>query len=215
LGLRCGAIAALLLAVAIVGSASAADYIFESLTVKGSGYRSDEIRGQTAPGNEGQKIAETSSGTGSSNDRFQLEIDRTWNSINYSREAEFEYFPTVFDNKTYDQKWKDILCAKNYDAGAQVSEAYTQAEHLQRTTDISEMGNASGNYLIAHVNSNVIGNAHVGWSSNQNATDSFGRFIHIGKSTEDLTGVFTIEKYIELLQNSSDPSDGIDWMPCA
>jgi len=213
--LRCGAIAALLLAVAILGSASAADYIFESLTVKGSGYRSDEIRGQTAPGFEGQKIAEKTSGTGSSYDRFQLEIDRIWNSINYSREAELEYFPIFYNNKTYDQKWKDALCAKNYDAGAQVTESYSQAEHLQKTTEISSIGNTSNNYLAAHLNSNVIGKAHIGWSSNLNETDSFGRFVHIGKSTEDLTGVFSIEKYIELLQNSSNSIDGIDWMPCA
>jgi hypothetical protein len=213
--LRCGAIAALLLAVAMFGSASAADYIFESLTVKGSGYRSDEIRGQTAPGNVGQKIAETSSGTGSSYDRFQLEIDAVLNSINYSRDAEFEYFPTIYNNKTYDQKWKDVLCAKNYDAGAQVTEAYTQAEHLQKTTEVIAIGNVSSNYLAAHLNSNVIGKAHIGWASNLNTTDSFGRFLHIGKSTEDLTGVFSIEKFIELLQNSSNSKGAIDWMPCA
>lgn len=203
--------AALLLAVAVFESASAAGYILESLTVKGSGYRSDEIRAQTAPGSSGQKLAETSSGTGSSNDRFRLEIDPVSNSINYSRDAEFEYFPMAYNNETYDQKWKDLLCMKNYDAGAQVTEAYREAEHLQKTTEIRAIGNASINRLVAEMNSKVIGAAHIGWASNLNTT---GHFMPIGKSAEDMTGVFSIDRYIELLQNSSG-STGADWMPCA
>jgi len=217
LGLRCGAIAALLLAVAVLGSASAASYIFESLTVKGSGYRSDEIRGQTAPGNGGQKVAETSSGSGRSYDRLELEIDAIRNSINYSREAELEYFPTIYNNRTYDQLWKDTLCARNYDAGALVAEAYTLVEHLERSTEIETIGNESGNLLAAHINSKMIGKAHIGWASVQNkaGTTTTARFLHLGKSAEDVTGVFSIEKYIELLQNSSDSEAQGEWMPCS
>ncbi len=48
----------------ILGTASAEDYVFESSVIKGVGYSSHEVFGQTAPDLAGQKFAERISGTG-------------------------------------------------------------------------------------------------------------------------------------------------------
>jgi hypothetical protein len=212
--LKCGAFAALVLAVAMLGSASAADYIFESLVVKGTGYRSDEISGQTAPGPAGQKLTERISGSGSSSDRLTLELDALQNSINFSREAEFEYFPTSYQTGIYDRKWSDMLCVKNYDDGAVLTESYYQAEHLQKSTEIGSMGNLSANGLQAQISSKVIGSARIGWSSGETEPGEKGRYIQIGRSREDLTGVFSIDKYIEIMQNSTNLGLRTQWLPC-
>jgi hypothetical protein len=214
MGLRCGAFAALVLAVAMLGSASAADYIFESLVVKGTGYRSDEISGQTAQGPSGQKLTERISGSGSSSDKTTLELDALQNSINYTREAEFEYFPTSYQTGTYDRKWSDLLCVKNYDAGAVLTEAYNQAEYLQKSTEVGSMGNLSANGLQAQISSKVIGSAHIGWYSRETEPGETGRYIQIGRSREDLTGVFSIDKYIEIMQNSTNLGLSTQWLPC-
>jgi hypothetical protein len=213
-GLRCGAFAALILAVAVFGSASAADYIFESLVVKGTGYRSDEISGQTAQGPSGQKLTERISGSGSTRDKTTLELDILQDSINYSREAEFEYFPTSYQTGTYDRKWSDFLCVKNYDAGAVLTETYNQAEYLQKSTEVGSMGNLSANGLQAQISSKVIGSAHIGWYSKETEPGEKGRYIQIGRSREDLIGVFSIDKYIEIMQNSTNLGLSTQWLPC-
>jgi len=198
----------------MLGSTSAADYIFESLVVKGTGYRSDEISGQTAPGPAGQKLTERVYGSGSSSDRLTLELDALQNSINFSREAEFEYFPTSYQTGTYDRKWSDTLCVKNYDAGAVLTESYYQAEHLQKSTEIGSMGNLSANGLQAQISSKVIGSARIGWSSRETEPGETGRFIQIGRSREDLIGVFSIDKYIEIMQNSTNLGLSTQWLSC-
>jgi hypothetical protein len=214
MGLRCGAFAALILAVAIFGSASAADYIFESLVVKGSGYRSDEVSGQTSQGPGGQKLTERISGSGSSIDKMTFELDFLQNSLNYSRHAEFDYFPASYQTGTYDRKWSDLLCVKNYDAGAVLTEAYSRAEHLEKSTEIGSIGNASANGLQAQISSKVIGTAHIGWYSREIEPREKGRYVEIGRSREELTGVFSIDKYIELMLNSSDLKPSSEWLSC-
>ena len=54
--------------------------------------------------------------------------------INFTKEAEFEYMPVSYQTGTYDQKWVEKLCVQNYKIGAVLTEMYTHAEHLQRTT---------------------------------------------------------------------------------
>jgi hypothetical protein len=50
--------------------------------------------------------------------------------------------------------------------------------------------------LEANLNSNVIDVAHIGWLSRDPGTNSKGRNNEWGRSVEDLTGLFTIEKFI-------------------
>jgi hypothetical protein len=171
--------------------------------------------------------------------------------INFTKEAEFEYMPVSYQTGTYDQKWIEKLCVQNYRIGAVLTEMYTHAEHLQKTTEVKtrgygkawNMNNLVGidavgtdgldgerklrvngfdgscpacctGVLEANLNSNVIGVAHLGWISRDPATNSKGRHNEWGRSVEDLTGVFSIEKFIQLWGNSTCGSISVDWLPC-
>jgi hypothetical protein len=151
--------------------------------------------------------------------------------INFTKEAEFEYMPVSYQTGTYDQKWVEKLCVQNYRIGAVLTEMYTHAEHLQKTTEVKTRGygidgpdaEADGScpacctgVLEANLNSNVIGVAHIGWISRDPIADSQlkGRHAEYGRSVEDLTGVFSIEKFIQLWGNSTCGAISVDWLPC-
>ena len=63
--------------------------------------------------------------------------------INFTKEAEFEYMPVSYQTGTYDQKWVEKLCVQNYRIGAVLTEMYTHAEHLQKTTEVKTRGYGS------------------------------------------------------------------------
>jgi len=56
--------------------------------------------------------------------------------INFTKEAEFEYMSVSYQTGTYDQKWVEKLCVQNYAICAVLTEMYTHAEHLQKTTEV-------------------------------------------------------------------------------
>jgi hypothetical protein len=103
--------------------------------------------------------------------------------INFTKEAEFEYMPVSYQTGTYDQKWVEKLCVQNYKIGAVLTEMYTHAEHLQKTTEVKtrlyenwDFLNVGGTpcctgVLEANLNSNVIGVAHIGWISRDPEAD--------------------------------------------
>ncbi len=153
--------------------------------------------------------------------------------INFTKEAEFEYMPVSYQTGTYDQKWVEKLCVQNYRIGAVLTEMYTHAEHLQKTTEVKTRGYSSlyidgvseitdgcppccTGVLEANLNSNVIGVAHIGWLSRDPMPESNlkGRHAEYGRSVEDLTGVFSIEKFIQLWGNSTCGAISVDWLPC-
>jgi hypothetical protein len=170
--------------------------------------------------------------------------------INFTKEAEFEYMPVSYQTGTYDQKWVEKLCVQNYRIGAVLTEMYTHAEHLQKTTEVKTRGyglatgdpvftgtftnsNHSNHNLVydqdpngcppcctgvleANLNSNVIGVAHIGWISRDPLADNQlkGRHAEYGRSVEDLTGVFSIEKFVQLWGNSTCGAISVDWLPC-
>jgi len=115
-----------------------------------------------------------------------------------------------------DSKWSYSLGVMNYDAGAAFSESYSHAEHLEIATSVhtrtSSPDTCGGGVLEASINSNVIGQAHIAWFSG--GLDASGRRVEYGRSIEDLTGVFTIQKFIQLWDNSSPGQISVDWMPC-
>jgi len=41
-----------------------------------------------------------------------------------------------------------------------------------------------------------------------------GRHAEYGRSVEDLTGIFSIEKFIQLWGNSTCEAISVDWLPC-
>lgn len=204
-------IAAVVIIITFVGLTMAANHVYERSVIKGVGYRSHELVGQTAEGYSGQKIVERISGSGNFYDRTEFELSVCHDSINYTQEATFEYFPVSYQTGTYDQKWKDSLCVINYDAGAVVTEQYSHAESLEKETKISTIGNSTDSGIEASFNSNVIGVSHIGWLSREKGDK---RYLEIGRSIEDTTGVFSIDKYVQLTKNDSTSASRIDWLPC-
>ena len=243
-----------IIAMAVVGMAGAANYMYEKASVKGVGYKNVEMIVSTQYGFLGQKLVEKESGSGNViTERTELEAERQLDHagnvisalciyptgqtcpmdyINFTKEAEFEYMPVSYQTGTYDQKWVEKLCVQNYRIGAVLTEMYTHAEHLQKTTEVKTRGYGLGNYggngvgngcpacctgvLEANLNSNVIGVAHIGWISRDPMADGQlkGRHAEYGRSVEDLTGVFSIEKFIQLWGNSTCGAISVDWLPC-
>lgn len=154
--------------------------------------------------------------------------------INFSKQAEFEYMPVSYQTGTYDQKWIEKLCVQNYRIGSVLTEMYTHAEHLQKNTEVKTRGygfyaphlllrsgdavpeNCCTGVLEANLNSNVIGVAHIGWMSREPMPEAIvkGRHVEYGRSVEDLTGVFSIEKFVQLWGNSTCGEITVDWLPC-
>ena len=97
----------------------------------------------------------------------------------------------------------------------------THAEHLQKNTEVKTRkdcsedpcGNCTG-ALEANFHSNVIGVAHIGWLSKDVHVGKKGRHAEYGRSVEDLTGVFSIEKFIQLWGNGTCGPVQVDWLPC-
>jgi hypothetical protein len=234
-----------IIAMAVVGMAGAANYMYEKASVKGVGYKNVEMIISTQYGFMGQKLVEKESGSGNViTERTELEAERQlqhdWtlgaiaacdyptgsypmDYINFTKEAEFEYMPVSYQTGTYDQKWVEKLCVQNYRIGAVLTEMYTHAEHLQKTTEVKTRGYGNDletacctGVLEANLNSNVIGVAHIGWLSRDPLAEKNlkGRHAEYGRSVEDLTGVFSIEKFIQLWGNSTCGAISVDWLPC-
>ena len=231
----------IIVAMAVVGMAGAANYMYEKASVKGVGYKNVEMIIQTQSGFHGQKLVEKESGSGNVIlERTELEAERQLTAeglqmpciypntcamdyINFTKEAEFEYMPVSYQTGTYDQKWVEKLCVQNYRIGAVLTEMYTHAEHLQKTTEVKTRGyqnicvdNCCTGVLEANLNSNVIGVAHIGWISRDPEPNRLlkGRHAEYGRSVEDLTGVFAIQKFIQLWGNSTCGAISVDWLPC-
>jgi hypothetical protein len=132
--------------------------------------------------------------------------------------------PIGFYNSMNNQKYRDLLFVKNYDAGASVTESYNDAEHLEEQTNIKTSSTGAGcqsgepcggfGFLEASINSNVIGQAHIAWQSVDPKANTKERHSILGRSIEDLTGVFSIQKFIQLWANSTPDEISVDWMPC-
>lgn len=231
----------IIVAMAVVGMAGAANYMYEKASVKGVGYKNVEMIISTQSGFHGQKLVEKESGSGNViTERTELEAERQLTAeglqmpciypntcamdyINFTKEAEFEYMPVSYQTGTYDQKWVEKLCVQNYRIGAVLTEMYTHAEHLQKTTEVKTRGyqnicvdNCCTGVLEANLNSNVIGVAHIGWISRDPEPNRLlkGRHAEYGRSVEDLTGVFAIQKFIQLWGNSTCGAISVDWLPC-
>lgn len=224
----------------VIGMAGAANYMYEKSSIKGVGMLEQVKVVSTQPGFAGQKLVEKVAGSGQVVVlEAELEAERQMDSsgnafnctfpnncamdyINFTKEAEFEYMPVSYQTGTYDQKWVDKLCVQNYKIGGVLTEMYAHSEHLVRSTEVKTRGygdcavNCCTGVLEANVNSNVIGVAHVGWMSRDPVgSDALkGRHAEYGRSVDDLTGVFSINKFIQLWGNSTCQSISVDWLPC-
>ncbi len=126
--------------------------------------------------------------------------------------------PDAYYQAMSNMRTVDTLCVKNYNAGASVTESYTDFEYLHKETSIvsRSRGNSTDNAVLeASINSVVIGNAHIAWQSINPAPNVWGRHVIFSRSAEDLTGVFSISKFLQLWSNSTVEGMSIDWLPCA
>jgi hypothetical protein len=130
--------------------------------------------------------------------------------------------PLGFYSSMNSEGQKDVLSVKNYDSGAVLTEAYTNIEKLERNTQISTKSYGTdnsaadpGGSLEASISSNVIGSAHIAWQSVGPDTTINCRHPILGRSIEDLTGVFSIEKFIQLWSGSQPGEVSVDWLPCS
>ena len=133
--------------------------------------------------------------------------------------------PSSFYQALNTMKNQDVLSVKNYDAGASITEAYTDFEHLEKDTQVvSRSYNTSGNEkdytrgnasLEASIDASVIGNSHIDWQSRDLLPDQMGRRAFYSRAADAMTGVFNIEKFIQLWSNSTlKKSAGPEWLPC-
>jgi hypothetical protein len=121
-------------------------------------------------------------------------------------------------------KNENALCVKNYQAGATITEAYTNFQYLDkdtrvfsRTPKLDEHGcEENGSALIeASISTDIVGSAHLGWMSADPVADVMRRYPVYGISREELIGVFNIEKFILLASNSTLRENASEWLPCS
>jgi hypothetical protein len=118
---------------------------------------------------------------------------------------------------------ENVLCIKNYQAGATISEVYTNFQYLDKDTKVlsrtpsEENGcEENGSALIeASFSTDIMGSAHLGWISADPAGNAMHRHPVYGLSREDLIGVFNIEKFIMLAANSTIKENASEWLPCS
>ena len=133
--------------------------------------------------------------------------------------------PDSFYKAMSNMRTENTICVKNYDAGASFTESYRDFEHLERETEIESrsyntsnnqsdltLGNAS---LEVAMRATVQGKAHIAWQSRDILPDRMGRHATYSRASEDLTGVFNIEKFIQLWSNSTLGAVSTDWLPCS
>lgn len=133
--------------------------------------------------------------------------------------------PLGFTAAMNNENQRDSLVVSNYDTGASMTEAYSNVEKLNRNTQVTTRsygsedpscpGCGAGGGLEASINSQVIGQAHIAWQSVDPSVTVNGRHPLIGRSVEDLTGVFSIEKFIQLWSDSCPGEVSVDWLPCS
>jgi hypothetical protein len=112
---------------------------------------------------------------------------------------------------------KDVISVQNYQKGAALTEAYWNLEQLNRNTQVmTRVGGSSnglGGALEVRISSQFTGQAQIGWQSFDPLWGDRGRHAIIGRSFEDLTGVFSIERFIQLGDGSQPGEVNLNWLP--
>lgn len=125
--------------------------------------------------------------------------------------------PASFYQAMGTMKNENIFCVKNYNAGASITESYTDFESLDKdTTIVSRSGenSSSSPFLQASINSLVVGTAHIAWQSVDPYPGITGRHTVFSRNEENLTGAFSIQRFIQLAFNGT-LGGGLEWLPCS
>jgi hypothetical protein len=232
--------------ISVIGSAAAATNVWVESNVKGVGHLTSEYEVDTEYGiANGVEMQELESGSG-------LVTKQTWtlevNPIgkNYTaqggevcleglieeKEFDVEYFPITYQNHSYDQKWMEKKCVKNYDLGAVTDANFIQCEKLQKKESVVTYGNGvlldstwsrprdlqnpthielqeGVPSIVQTVSADVLGISHIGFA----AKDPTEHHHTIAYGREETIGQFQIEKTIEIKLTCRDAQIG-DWLGC-
>lgn len=113
---------------------------------------------------------------------------------------------------------ENVLCVKNYQAGATITESYTDFESLEKETQVVSRtyrdGRQGNPVLEASINSNVVGRVHLAWESRNAIPNAMGRHAVITRSAEDAVGAFSVQNFIQLWGNNTTGTVSLDWLPC-
>ena len=225
--------------IAAIGSAVAANYVWIDSNVKGVGYKNSEYGVDTRAGiANGVEMSEQESGTGLvTTQKWTLEVNmlntKTWCANCYCAEGleerktfDVEYFPITYQNHSYDQKWQEKKCVKNYIIGAVTDANFVQCEKLQKQeTVVTYTGFEMGPYdedwvyygddespaaaLTQTVTADVLGISHIGFA----AKDPNEHHHTIAYGKEETIGQFQIEKTIDIRETCDESMVG-DWLGC-
>ena len=238
--------------ICVIGSAAAATNIWVESNVKGVGHLTSEYEVDTEYGiANGIEMQELESGSGLvTKQKWTLEVNPM--GIEYGTNAEVcleglieekefdvEYFPITYQNHSYDQKWMEKKCVKNYDIGAVTDANFVQCEKLQKKETVVTYGNGvagtPGQWewdwnvwppiiwipgtaglvagpelsIMQTVTADVLGISHIGFA----AKDPANHHHTIAYGKEETIGQFQIEKTIEIGRNCSQEGLG-DWLGC-
>ena len=215
--------------ICVIGSAAAADYIWVESNVKGIGYKNAEYEVQTRAGlSDGIKMQELESGTGLvTKQKWTLEVNPEVKTgicaegIIETKEFDVEYFPFTYQNHSYDQKWMEKKCVKNYEIGAVTDANFVQCEKLQKKESVetytgldvdgATIGPASlaPKSLVQTVSADLLGISHIGFA----AKDPDDQHHTIAYGKEETIGQFNIQKTIEIRETCDVDLIG-DWLGC-
>ena len=214
--------------IGLIGSAAAASYVWIEMDVRGVGYLDGKYDIDTEYGiATGIEMQEMISGSGVISKRtWVLEVnpridEECIEGLIEEKELDLEYFPITYQNHSYNQKWLDKKCAKNYDIGAVVDANFMQCEKMNLQETIVTYGDgteiSSSNVLEAGselsimqtVTADVLGISHIGFAAkdpnNHHHTIAYGR--------EETVGQFQIDSTIEIGLTCDEVGLG-DWLGC-
>jgi len=224
-----------------IGSAVAANYVWIDSNVKGVGYTNSEYGVDTRYGiANGVEMAEQESGTGLvTTQRWTLEVNKVnieslcecycAEGLEEKKVLDVEYFPITYQNHSYDQKWQEKKCVKNYLIGAVTDANFVQCEKLQKEETVvtytgyempapyppydkwydynnDESPSAS---LTQTVTADVLGISHIGFA----AKDPGEHHHTIAYGKEETIGQFQIEKTIDIREACNESMVG-NWLGC-
>ena len=213
-------LAVLLAMVVVIGTASAANYVYMKIDAKGVGYKNMEVRANTNPKDTDYSnsivLNELETGTGLvAKERYEItvwaydlgeEVNCKNQTINEKKEVDFEYMPVVYQNESYDFKWTEKKCVKNYVIGSVVDAFFSKAEKLQK----SEEAKANETFNTMTGQASVAGKAHIGVKS----VDPSDKKSTIFEGSESWVGVFDIDSYIETKDNCTSGMEQVEWLGC-
>jgi hypothetical protein len=214
--------------IATIGSAVAANYVFVESNVKGVGWKNVDYTVDTRPGvASGIEMRELESGSGIvTAQKWTLEVNKLVaplicaEALEEHKIFDVEYFPITYQNLSYDQKWLEKKCVKNYPIGAVTDAFFDMCERLEKEetvetyTGVDIINNLpipalAPRALTQTVTADVLGRSHIGFAAKQ----AGGNHRTIAMGVEETVGDFHIEKTIDIRDNCTTGMVG-DWLGC-